>query len=269
MLLNAILLAAMTAAPVAAHAGWTSTWTNTAIKQKGQRAEPQNTSMALSGGRVRLEQPEVITVIDYNSGRIIMMNPTKQHYWSGTVDEYVRDLTTARDEKVKMTYGQHNPVARSKQAKADTYKPPKVDPAKLPAVSVTKTGLTGKVAGYDTEKYDIYADGELFQEIWVAPVDVSSDLNIDTYLALQRKMGAAKLGKSSGAYNALYLNEDYRKLLANATVLKVVTHHLGGGFERVATSMQQDEVPDSQFSVPAEYRRVRLFDVLNAPQQGS
>ena len=44
---------------------------------------------------------------------------------------------------------------------------------------------------------------------------------------------------------------------------------VGGEFERVATSVQQSDVPDSQFAVPAQYKRVRLLDVLDQPQQGS
>lgn len=264
---HAILLAAMIAAPVAAQAGWTSTWTNTAIKPKGERAEPQNTSMAVSGNRVRLEQPDVITVIDYNSGRITMMNPANESFWTGTVDEYVRDVTTKRDEKMKNSYGAAA-AAKMKRKEGKPYEPPKVDVAKLPPLSITNTGLTEKIAGYDAQKYNIQVDGELFQEIWVAPIDVSRDLNFDKYLAVQRKMGAAKMGKSAGAYNALYANEQYKNLLAKSYVVKVVTHHIGGGFERTATSLREGDVPDSQFAVPEQYRRVRLFDVM-AEQQGS
>jgi hypothetical protein len=95
---------------------------------------------------------------------------------------------------------------------------------------------------------------------------VSGDLNVDRYLALQRKMGAAMIGKSAGQYNSLFLNDEYRKLIEKGFVLKVVNHHIAGGFERVATSVTQTDVPAGQFEVPDTYRKVNLDDVLPAPQ---
>jgi hypothetical protein len=73
------------------------------------------------------------------------------------------------------------------------------------------------------------------------------------------------IGRVAGPYNALYTSEEYQKLLEKAFVLRTKTHHLGGGFERVATSMQRTEVPASEFQVPESYRRVRLNDVMPDP----
>jgi hypothetical protein len=132
---------------------------------------------------------------------------------------------------------------------------------------MTKTGVTERIAGYDTVKYEIRADGTLFQEIWVAPaLDVSSDLDVDRYLSMQRKISASMLGKMAGQYNALYLNDEYRQLLAKGFVLKTITHHLAGGFERVASSMRQADVPANQFAVPSAYRKVKLSEVISTPQ---
>ena len=261
-----MLLTALSAVPTAAQAGWVSTWTNTAVKQNGDRMDPQNGSMAISGGKVRLEQPDIITLIDYNDGRFTLLNPAKQSFWSGTIDDYVRQMTTARAQKMREQLMNVNPGAKLKNKKSKEYSPPKVDPAKLPPLSITKTPLTEKIAGYDTVKYEVRVDGTLFQEIWVAPtLDMSPDLNVDRYLAIQRKMSAAMQGKSSGQYNALFFNDEYRKLIEKAFVLKVVAHHLGGGFERIATSVQQTDVPAGQFEVPDTYRRVNLIDVMAAP----
>ena len=265
-----LLLTVLAAAPTAAQAGWVSTWTNTAVKQNGDRMDPQNGSMAISGGRVRVEQPDIITLIDYNAGKYALINPAKQTFWSGTIDEYVRQMTTARAEKMRQELIHVDPGHKLDKGdkKAREYTPPKVDPAKLPPLSITKTQVTEKIAGYDTIKYEVRTGGDLFQEIWVAPtLDVSADLNVDRYLALQRKMNAAMQGKSSGQYNALVLNDEYRKLIEKAFVLKVVTHHMAGGFERVATSIRQADVPPAQFEVPDDYRRVNLVDVIAPPPQ--
>jgi hypothetical protein len=261
----ALLLVALSMAPPVVHAGWVTTWTNTAVKQNGDRMAPQDASMTISDGRVRLEQPEVVTVIDYNANRYTLMNPVKQYYWTGTIDEFQREMGRERATKMREQFAELR--GKDAPAKDEEYKIPVVDPAKLPPLSISKTGLSEKIAGYETEKYEIKADGELFQEIWIAPaMDVSADLDPNRYFAVQRKVSAAMLGKSADQYNALYFNDEYRRLIEKAFVLKSVTHHLGGRFERSAKAVSQNEVADTQFEVPDSYRKVRLTDVLGQPQ---
>jgi len=264
---KAMLLTVLAAVPNVARAGWVSEWTNTAVKQNGDRMDPQNSSMAISGGRVRLEQPDVLTLIDYSAGTFTLANSAKQVFWSGSIDDYVRQIARSRAMGLREKLGRGE--QRNKKlvdADAKEFKPAQVDPAKLPPVSIVKTGVTEKIAGYDTVKYECRAAGDLFQEIWVAPgLDMSSDLDIDRFLALQRQLSAGMVGKAAGQYNALYRDDEYRKVLEKATALKMVTHHMGGSFEHTATSVRQADVAASQFAVPATYRKVKLSDVLPAP----
>lgn len=225
--------------------------------------------MEIANGRVRLAQPQIVTLVDYNSGRFTLMNPAKEYFWTGTVDEYVGEMQSNRKRnmsnqgyRIKPDTGTESDGDGGNKVAA----PKPIGGAKLPPISITDTGIKEQIAGFQTAKYEIRADGELFQEVWIAPtLDVSSDLNFTRYLAEQRKLSAAMMGKSAGPYNALYSDPQYQQLLEKALALKVVTHHLAGGFERVATSFQPAEVPASQFEVPESYRRVRLADVMPAP----
>lgn len=268
--LGSLALLASAVAPAIADAGWVVQWTNTAVKSTGERMPAQSSSMAIAGNRVRTEQPEAVTLMDCNTGRFSLLNPDKQYFWSGTVDDYVREVSQHRASALQEKMGQDPRKKKQKAGEDKPFRPKPVDPAKLQPVSITKTGETEKIAGYDTEKYAVLVNGELFQEIWVAPsLDVSADLNWDRYLADQRKLSAAMLGKSGEAYSALYFNDEYRKLLAKSFALKTVVHHIAGGFERAATSVRQADVPASDFEVPESYRKVRLTDVLSAPAPGS
>lgn len=247
--------------PVAARAGWVSEWVNQAARKDGERSQPQQSSMTIANDRVRTEQPEVTTVLDCDNGRFTMMNPVARTFWSGTVDQYALSIVNRRREEFDTKL---KAVGRER-AKGTSDSPPEVDLAKLPPISIGKTDTTAKIAGYDTVKYEVWANGELFYEFWLAPtLDVSKDLNIDRFLAQQRKIGAAQAGKTAGPFNALYLSDEYRKLQEKGFVLKSVTHHIAGSFERTATSMRQADVAASQFEVPATYREVSLGDVLPA-----
>jgi hypothetical protein len=269
-LCNSLLLTLLSVVPTAAQAGWVSQWSNTATKPTGEHMDSQNSAMVISDGRMRLEQPDVITLIDYNGKRFTLLNPAQQVFWSGTVDEYVLAVSQSRSTSMLSKLGgleKKNPKVRDAETKP--YAPPTVDPTKLPPITITKTDVTEKIAGYDTVKYEIRANGELFQEVWVAPaLDMSRDLDPGRYFALQRQLGVGMAGKAAAEYNALYASDDYRKLLEKGFILKMVNHHGVGTFERAATSMRQADVPTGQFEVPATYRKVQLTEVLPAPPAG-
>jgi hypothetical protein len=266
--LRSLTIAAILAlSPTLAHAGWVIEWSTAATGVKGQTMPAQQATQSIADNRVRMDQPEVVTIVDYDKDRFTMMNPVKQYFWSGTTAEYVREMTRARDaamrDKINALTKQQgkDPVA----APAGDPTPRAVDPAKLPPVSVTSAGVKEQIAGYEAEKYEVKVDGQLFEELWIAPLDLSADIDYERYLATQLKNSAAMLGKSADAYNAVYRNAEYRRVTEKATVLKNVTHHVAGTFQRTATSVQQRDLPASTFEVPESYRKVRLNDVLEKP----
>jgi len=260
--------------PATAGAGWVIDWSTTAVNQNGERMAVQRATQAIAGNRVRMQQPEVITVIDYGRDQYTLMNVKKQYFWSGSIDDYLREMgqhrqTAMRErvaamgmaEKMSKKNAEKNAGNRATDQKTKT-----IGPGDLPPVSITSAGTQEKIAGYDAEKYDVKVDGELFQELWLAHgLDLSADLDAARYQAIQEKTGSAMMGKSSKQYNALYRDPQYRALVAKAFVLKSVTHHLAGGYERIATAVRQEDVPASTFEVPDSFRKVRLADLFDPP----
>lgn len=261
------VLATLSLSPALAHAGWVVQWDATATNQKGERLTSQQTTQSIAGNRVRMDQPEVVTIVDYGQDRFTMMNPGKQYFWSGSMDDYVRDMTRARQAAMRERIGQATGQKAAEGQAQGEPTPRVIDPTKLPPVSITSTGTKEKIAGYEAEKYEVRVDGELFEELWVAPIDMSADLSFDRFLAQQLKNSAAMQGKSADQYNALYHAPEYRRILEKATILKNVTHHVAGSFSRTATSVEQRDVPASAFAVPDSYRKVRLGDMFEPPPQ--
>lgn len=258
------ILSVLALAPPA-HAGWTLQWSMTGFNQKGIRTPTQTATESIANDRSRSEQPTMVTITDYGTLRYTLMNPAKQYYWNGPIQDYVRESSRNRaagmQERIGHLLGKKDP-----EKAMEAFMPPPVDPAKLPPVSVTSSGLREKIASYETEKYEVRVDGELFLEIWVAPaLNISGDLNVNRLLEAKRQMSAGVMGKSSAPFNAVYRSDEYRNLLQKGLPLKEITHHIAGGFERVATAVQQGDIPAAQFEVPSDYRRVRLGDVLDAP----
>jgi hypothetical protein len=256
-------------APALAQAGWVIDWSTTAVTQKDERMPTQQSIQYISDNRVRMQQPEITSITDFTQDRFTLINSTKRYFWSGSVDDYVREMTAQRTEALADRTGKL-PIPQikkdeAKKAEAE-HKKPSPSPTVLPPVSLTSAGAGGKVAGYDTDKYEVRVDGDLFQEVWLAPsLKLGSDLDLARFIAQQQKTGAAMIGKSAKQYNAMYNDAEYRDLLTKGFVLKTTTHHMAGSFERVATSVKQTDVAASEFTPPDDYRKVRLADLFDPP----
>jgi hypothetical protein len=248
----ALLLGALCVTTASAEAGWVAEWEHTPIKTNGERGTTEPATMRIDKGKVRLVQPTTTSLIDYNQSRFTVLNPGRQFFWSGTVDQYVAEMLQVRTQ-----------AAKRKRGESTETEMPKVDPKSLPPVTVTKTDESATIAGHPTQKYEIKVNDQLFEELWIAQdLDLSGDMDAKKVLDYQKKMSEVMLGNSATAYNALYRSPDYRNLLEKGFALRSITHHIAGGFERTAVQLREVEIPDSDFVVPDSYRKVRLLDVF-------
>ena len=261
IVLAACLFAGLGLSPGIASAGWIVEWDNAGFNRNGDRYPTESATMYLQGGEVRLSQTNSVSLLDYNEGRFALLYPERKFFWSGKVEDYVTEMTSNRAEMMS---------ERVSKSTALSYGKPAIDEDALPKIVIKKTDVTEKIAGHETTRYEVRSAGELFQELWLAEdIDLSKDRDPEKFLDYQRRMSAGMLGNSAAPFNALYRSEDYAKLLKKGYVLKEVTHHGGGGFERVVTTIRPSEIAAPEFEVPDGYRRVRLRDMFPPSEGGS
>jgi hypothetical protein len=261
LLAAASLLIAPGVAPQAARAGWIVEWTNTALEKDGARLSSEPATMYIDKGRVRLDQPTLTTLIDYNKAWFTVLDPKRSLFWSGKVDDYVSEMTKQRAATMRERLGADAAV---------NYGMRKVDEKSLPRIQIKKTDQTRPIAEHQTTRYEIYSNDVLFQEIWLAEdIDMKGDLDPEKFLAYQRRMGGALLGRSAGPFNALHRSKGYAELLQKGFVLESIVHHGAGGFEKKATAVRTADIGASQFEVPESYRRVRLAEVFPKSEDGA
>src|SRR5262245_29115123 len=145
--------------PGTALAGWVLQSRNSASKPNGERMAPEDTTMRVSKGKVRLEQAKTVTLMDYNSGRFTLMNPERSFFWSGTVEQYVAEMVSNRKARAEQRLGANASKSFGRTS---------VDDVKLPTIVVRTVGPGDTIAGHATTKYYIESNGEQFQELWFA-----------------------------------------------------------------------------------------------------
>jgi hypothetical protein len=247
------------AAAPATQAGWVIEWENTPFR-KDARQDSQMATAYIQANKTRMEQEHLTTVYDYDKGKFTILNPKSKFFWSGDVEDYVKLSAKRRDEALRKRAGSG---VNDKDVEL-----PQVDPDSLPEITVERSGETRTIAGHDTVKHVVRVNDEVFQELWIAEgLSTASDLDPDKLIKYQQISSRGMIGASSAPYNALYRSPEYRKLLDKGVALETMTHHLAGGFEQRARSIRQADVDAAKFSVPEDYRRVRLDDVFQVEQE--
>jgi Domain of unknown function (DUF4412) len=258
LLVGGVLFASV----AAAQAGWVIEQSNVSTKPKGEAGPSEPSTMRISQGRIRVSQPSSVTIQDCVKGRFAIFVPDRNTYWSGTLDDYAKQITAAESEAAPMA---KEAVKRGKKAAITE---PKVDVATLPKIVVRKTDEHAKIAGYDTVKYEIESDGRKFEELWLTTaLNLKDDLEPKQYLACQAKMSLAMRGASGKDFNALYRSPDYLALASSGFPMKTIVYHIAGSFTREVRSINRADVSDSDFEIPDGAKKVSLSDLFGPASQ--
>ncbi len=215
-----------------AWAGWEQ------VDQDGNRT-------LLSNGRIKnvtQAGDEVWFVMDLNKGEIMMINAAVKAYASGTIEEYCGFMKNLRE---------------SMMAKMKEMGLPQADMA-VPEVQVKKAGDGGQIAGFKTIRYEIMADGELVEELWL-----TEDAGVMKEMGSPEAIGKIAACGGGLGYEA---SPDYLAATARGWEMKSVSHE-GGETEimTLVTSLEKKDIPEAEFQPPSGFRKVDFKQVMGMP----
>lgn len=229
---TAVLAATLFCFGLDARAGWVMT-------------DKDGSKTYLSDGKVKEaseEGGEASMVMDYKKKQLLVVNPETKVCAQASFDEYcgvMNQMFSAMREAMKSMGGG-------------------TAPEENPQVSVKKVGSGGKIAGFDTIKYQVFADGSLYEEVWLS-----------ANRALVAEMGdLSALNKFASCLNGgmtrdVEASPEYMKLLSIGLPVKTVSYEMGSpevGAEIVR--MEKKNIPASVFEAPSGYKKVPIGEAL-------
>lgn len=234
--------------PQTAQAGWLIT-------------EGQGESQALTyiqGNRLRYEDADQITIFDLNKGTMTVLHPGSKRYWTGSPEDFNRQMKAAVDAKMETELKALSPQDRElfKEEEHAAGAGESGQTAK-PQVKVERAAKTDKVAGRVARKHSIYVDGALQEEVWIAEdIDISKDLDADKFSKLM-------LDTRGDDMSDWEYDPQVRQLRARGLELKSVRHAATGPEESATVQkVEQKELPASTFQVPAGYEKATMDQFL-------
>jgi len=257
--------------PAVSRAGWVIEQ----IEYANLGAEAAKTLQYIAKNRLKTTGDGNTFIMDFGKNLFIATAQGTRVYWSGTVDDYVREVKNfqqAANDLVREQMAEAMKDMPSDQRKtmedllqqmhASGTPSPAQTSSKRPLVTVTQTGETATLAGYAATKMMVTADGKPYQEVWIAKdMSLKSDLDIKRLRSLQAKLTQAIM---SDLPSRQPVEEDpaYEQLLEHGYPLKIVELGEGGEPESVteAVHIEKRDIPEREFHVPEGYRRIDLHE---------
>jgi hypothetical protein len=135
-------------------------------------------------------------------------------------------------------------------------------------VEIVSEGDGGMIAGYKTEKFNIIANGELYETVWLAP-DESLLKEIKSLLGMISEFQKCNKIMDFGA-PPVELSPEYLKMMQKGLTLKSLK--MEEGIENVITntvSIEIKDIPDSEFKVPANYKKMSFTEYFSSQMGGN
>lgn len=184
-----------------------------------------------SEDKFRSDHPNgsVTTIIDFREDRMVMVDHLSKRYVEVKFSRWEKEVA----ERLKQSV----PVPQSKSRK----------------IVVKKTGETAVINGFQTEKVQIFADGELMEEDWV-----TRDVALEE---VEKVMDKVALGFSKEFRTEMKEGREiYEKIKAFGFPILVkdytIAHGLGGVDVLEVKRIEKRELKDDVFLPPKDYQRI-------------
>ena len=212
---------------------------------------PQDVSVSwYQGGKARVDGAlEGLTVIvDVKNGEGWLIDRASKRYAGGKFSELAEIL-----QKVEGALEGDAPRGGSdgKKAAAESAKPL--------AVVVKDLGAGERLRDYDTRHFQVLVDGELLEELWLAPkIQVASEIDLVAFGTAMKKM----LGGGAGLSQGYEDGETYRTLRAGGYPMRQVLYFVGEKSTLEVTSVTVKDFPPTDFAIPKGFTKVGYAELL-------
>ena len=221
----------------------------TALAQKGWRITDENGEITLiSNGRLKQSWGEDALIMDGKQNKILFLSAEKKGYAQGTPEEYCALMKEVQDAMMANLPPDQRAMIEGMRGNKDKAKPRKV--------VVKPLGSGGQVSGLETDKYAVYVDGELYEEVWLAN-DPDFLKQFKPLVAIFR--GFSQCVGSMSSQDDVEVSKEYLDLYQKG--IEVKARRAGAEAEEETAEESRVErviLAESEFAIPPGYTKMEL-----------
>jgi len=124
-------------------------------------------------------------------------------------------------------------------------------------IFIRETAERDTIIGYETSKYQVFINGVLKEDVWIAEnMRTSSDLNFEKYIKFQRRL-------SEGFENDLFYQttDEYGAMLRGNFILRTKDYKYGYQTINEVVEIREVDLDRSEFLPPSNYKTVSLSEL--------
>ena len=227
---------------------------------QGQMAAAQKSRESttyLQGKRIRTETEGRVWVLDFEKGLLITINPTDKAYTEMSLKdlkeaqkqamEWMNNLRAQMEEKMKTM----TPEAReAMRKKLDALPAGTFGEEKSGKITVKATGKDQTINGFACKEYEVYEDGELTTQYWLAP-----SVSTKAFDAYQKELSQWLEGMGPLGANRL---REWEHIRDHGFPIKVTRVKPSAGklsFDREILGVEEKSLDEALFKPPKDYKR--------------
>jgi len=218
--------------------------------------EEDGSKTYISNGKLKELGEDDGMIMDSKSGDFIYYSPEQRIYTRGKISDFCESMKTLMDQMMAVM----PPEYKKMLGMDEKQKPLKVE--------IVSQGDGGMMAGYQTEKYSVLANGEPYETVWLA-TDESLLKEIKSLMGMISEFQKCSKIMDFGA-PPVELSPEYIKMMLKGLTLKSIK--MEEGMENVTTnpvSIEIKDIPDSEFQVPAGYKEMSFTEYLSSQMGGN
>jgi len=213
--------------------------------------EADGSKTYISNGKLKELSEDGGMILDSKSSEIIYYNPENNTYAKSKISDFCKSMAELMNKMMESLPPEFKDLFG-------------IDKEQKPAkVEIVSEGDGGVIAGFKTVKFKVLADGELHEIIWLA-IDASLVKEIQSLTGILSEFKKCSNMVKFGA-PPVEMSSEYLKLMENGLTLKSIQYEMGQENEVVNTvKVEIKDIPDSEFQVPAGYKKVSMTDYMGS-----
>jgi hypothetical protein len=185
-----------------------------------------------------------------------MINENEMTYAKGSTEDFCKAMKSMQDDMKSQMPAEQQKMMEQMIAEE------RAKPA--PKITIQKSGGES-IAGYNTSKYSISVDGELFEEKWISnDVSLKSIIQVmNATVDMTIKTVACSVPDEAFLKNAPEFSKEYLDVERTGIELRSVRYEYGSAdTEADIVGIDREDLSSDEFEVPEDYSKTSFKEII-------
>lgn len=210
---------------------------------------------------IKIIEEEATFIYNTSSGLLTIVDFDSEEYWMSHINDFRKQIVDILENGMKEVL--HNIPDERKNDYSDLYESlyfnntEKGENKRKTELKVKKLDKAEKISGYKTDHFQIWIQGTLKSDVWIA-----ESVNIPDEFELKKLYMLLSDIVFSFDYSGYTHSRVFQSLIREGYPVKTIDYENGFKTIKVVTDIHKEKIKDTAFKPPGDYQLVELTRIL-------